>query len=79
MYHLLALNFAKDATGTADAADSALIASAMVMSDGAKTKEQEEMDARAAKRLSLRRETVLQWLHQTTGAGRTFVLAVYHG
>ncbi|CAN0533642.1 unnamed protein product, partial [Ectocarpus sp. 12 AP-2014] len=50
-------------------ADSALLASAMAMSDGALTAKQEEAASRAAKHLSLRRETVLQWLHQTAGAG----------
>lgn len=70
VYHSLALNVCKDAIDTVEDADSALVASAMVMSDGAPTKEQEKTDAKAAKRLSLRRETVLQWLYQTTGAGR---------
>eukprot|EP00752_Nemacystus_decipiens_P011025 g9797.t1 len=53
----------------ADTAESALLASALTMSDGSLTLEQEEASTRAAKHLSLRRETVLQWLHQTTGAG----------
>eukprot|EP00903_Cladosiphon_okamuranus_P009771 g9290.t1 len=53
----------------ADTAESALLASALAMSDGSLTAKQEETSARAAKRLSLRRETVLQWLHQTAGAG----------
>lgn len=70
VYHFLALNVSKDAIDTVEDADSALLASAMVMSDGAPIKEQDEMDARATKRLSLRRETVLQWLYQTTSAGR---------
>lgn len=70
VYHFVALTIPKDAINPVEDADSALLASAMVMSDGAPTKEQEEMDAKAAKRLSLRRETVLQWLHHTTGAGR---------
>lgn len=48
-----------------------LLASAMEMSDGALTTEQEAANTRAAKHLSLRRETVLQWLHQTAGAGET--------
>lgn len=39
------------------------------MSDGAPTKEQQAAATRAAKRLSLRRETVLQWLHQTVVSG----------
>ena len=54
--------FSQDAT---DTAESALLASAMAMSDGALTPEQEEASTRAAKHLSLRRETVLQWLHQS--------------
>lgn len=58
--------FSQDAT---DAAESALLAGAMAMSDGSLTAEQEEASTRAAKHLSLRRETVLQWLHQTAGAG----------
>lgn len=49
--------------------ESSLLASALVMSDGAPSEEQEASANRAAKRLSLRRETVLQWLHQTTTAG----------
>ena len=61
----------QDATDkdAADAAESALLASAIAMSDGSLTAEQEEASTRAAKHLSLRRETVLQWLHQTAGAG----------
>ena len=41
----------------------------MVMSDGAPTEEEKAAATRATKRLSLRRETVLQWLHSTTAAG----------
>lgn len=41
----------------------------MAMSDGTPTEEQEVAAARAKKRLSLRRETVLQWVNQTVCAG----------
>lgn len=59
----------QDEPDAEERADSALLASAMAMSDGALTAKQEEAASRAAKHLSLRRETVLQWLHQTAGAG----------
>lgn len=63
--------FSQDDGNTVNS-ESALLASALVMSDGTPSEEQEEQEAsanRAAKRLSRRRETVLQWLHQTTTAG----------
>ncbi|CAM9110826.1 unnamed protein product [Ectocarpus sp. 4 AP-2014] len=59
----------EDEPDAEERADSALLASAMAMSDGTLTAKQEEAASRAAKHLSLRRETVLQWLHQTAGAG----------
>lgn len=60
----------QDATDTEESAESVLLASAaMAMSDGALTEGQDAAATRAAKHLSLRRETVLQWLHQTAGAG----------
>lgn len=39
------------------------------MSDGALTEEEKAASSRAIKQLSLSRETVLQWLHQTVSAG----------
>lgn len=69
-YRAHVLSYAvQDEPDAEERADSALLASAMAMSDGAVTAKQEEAASRAAKHLSLRRETVLQWLHQTTGAG----------
>lgn len=59
----------QDEPDAEERAESALLASAMTMSDGALTAKQEEEASRAAKHLSLRRETVLQWLHQSTAAG----------
>lgn len=56
-------------TDAGEDVESALLASAMAMSDGAPTEEEEAAVTRAKKRLSLRRETVLQWLHSTTAAG----------
>lgn len=56
--------------------ESDLLAKAMVMSDGqgyegSVTEEQQAAAAKAAKRLSLRRESVLQWLHQMVSAGES--------
>lgn len=66
---LLFSHLLKDTIGTEESADSALLADAMAMSDGAPAEQQESAATRVAKHLSLRRETVLQWLHQTAGAG----------
>lgn len=64
----------QDAENEAVVEESELLAKAMVMSDdGSATKEQQAAAAKAAKRLSLRRESVLQWLHQMVSAGESLV------
>lgn len=70
-------NLVQDATDTEESADRELLASAMAMSDGAPIEEREAAATRAAKHLSLRRETVLQWLHQTAGAGGSIAICYF--
>lgn len=70
---MIGLSGMQDTEDEAVVEESDLLAKAMVMSDGAASEEQQAAAAKAAKRLSLRRESVLQWLHQMVSAGESVV------